>query len=177
MSGTASKYPNTVGVRPVIVQDYDASWPAEFEKLRDILTGALGDTALAIEHVGSTSVPGLAAKPVLDIDVVVKRHDMATAIGKLATLGYVHTGNQGVEDREALKQTGEWYPHHLYVCPEDSAELARHVAFRDLLRNSPELCQRYEQLKKHLAEIHRNDRVAYTEGKSAFIQRCLAGLK
>ena len=159
---------------PIIVTVYDPAWPAVFVSLSDMLADALGDTALCIEHVGSTAVPGLAAKPVIDIDVVVRRNDLSTAISKLEAVGYTHQGDQGIPDREAFKQTGEWPSHHLYVCPEDSMELARHIAFRDLLRENAKVRQAYHELKMQLAEIYRDDRVAYTEAKSEFIRDCLA---
>lgn len=158
---------------PIIVIDYDPTWPDVFACLRDSLAGALGETALAIEHVGSTSVPGLTAKPVIDIDVVVKRSDLPLAISKLQTAGYLHVGDQGIPDREAFKQTGGQHAHHLYVCLEESAELARHILFRNFLRANPEYVEAYGQLKRQLAEIYRYDRVAYTESKSEFIRGCL----
>lgn len=159
------------GTNPIIVTDYDPTWPDVFACLRDSLAGALGETALAIEHVGSTSVPGLTAKPVIDIDVVVKRSDLPLAISKLQAAGYLHVGDQGIPDREAFKQTSRCHPHHLYVCPEDSAELARHIVFRDALRQAPELVREYSKLKRALAQKYRDDRIAYTEAKSEFIRQ------
>jgi GrpB-like predicted nucleotidyltransferase (UPF0157 family) len=156
---------------PVIVTDYDPAWPDIFASLQRMLVCALGDTALAVEHVGSTAVPGLAAKPVIDVDVVVRREDIATAIEKLTRAGYKHTGDQGVPDREAFRQKGDLPAHHLYVCPADSAELARHLAFRDALRRDAELRDAYGRLKQRLALLYRDDRVAYTEAKSEFILR------
>ena len=101
---------------PVVIADYDPSWPATFEQLRDRLTGTLGLLAVAIEHVGSTAVPGLAAKPIIDLDVVIAdRADLPAVIQQLRPLGYQHEGDLGVPGREAFT-TPAGPPHHLYVC-------------------------------------------------------------
>jgi len=101
----------------------------------------LGDTVLRIEHVGSTSVEGLSAKPIIDIDIVIKDHSAFELVKeKLALIGYVHEGDLEIKDREAFKYVGKEYlqQHHLYVCPQNSAELARHITFRNYLRNNQE---------------------------------------
>lgn len=154
---------------PVYVMDYDVNWPEIFSSLKKEIAPVLGEVAIAIEHVGSTSVPGLAAKPVIDMNIVVRRDDVPQAIELLASLGYVHVGNQGIVDREAFKFSSAKPAHHLYVCPEDSVELQRHIFFRDYLRANPDVAQEYGELKKKLAEQYRNDRVAYTDAKTEFI--------
>jgi GrpB-like predicted nucleotidyltransferase (UPF0157 family) len=89
--------------RRVLVVDYDPSWPDVFEVLRRPVWAAVRDVAVSVEHVGSTAVPGLAAKPIIDIDVVVASSDsLSKAIGRLATLGYIHRGDLGIDDREAF---------------------------------------------------------------------------
>lgn len=89
--------------RTVVVEDYDPAWPRDFELLRQRIWPVLGDFALGIEHVGSTSVPGLAAKPIIDMTIVVaSRDEVPMAIERLASLGYVHKGNLGIDDREAF---------------------------------------------------------------------------
>jgi len=119
---------------PVIVLDYDSNWPALFQCLRKRIADALGDMAAAIEHVGSTAVPGRVAKPIIDIDVLLTSEPMLpTAIERLATLGYVHRGNLGIPEREAFFAPANDPPHHLYVCPPCSVEFRRHTAFRDYL--------------------------------------------
>ena len=103
----------------VVVVDYDAEWPRLFEKRRTVIWPAIAGVALRIEHVGSTSVPGLAAKPIVDMTIVVaRRDDVAVAIGRLSTLGYRHKGNLGIEDREAFDEPPDLPRHNLYVCPE-----------------------------------------------------------
>jgi GrpB-like predicted nucleotidyltransferase (UPF0157 family) len=90
-------------MRKVEIVDYDPHWPEVFETLRQRIWAALGDVALSVEHVGSTSVPGLAAKPIIDISIVVpERSDVQTGISRLASLGYVHRGDLGIEGREAF---------------------------------------------------------------------------
>jgi GrpB-like predicted nucleotidyltransferase (UPF0157 family) len=93
---------------PVIVVDYDPNWPRIFETLRQRIAEALGDAAAAIEHVGSTAVPGLAAKPIIDTDVLLASETLLpVAIERLASLGYVHQGNLGIQEREACGRTNE----------------------------------------------------------------------
>ena len=132
----------------VVIVDYDPQWPQVFHDLSRVIGGALGERALSIEHVGSTAVPGLAAKPIIDIDVVIASDDQLPAvIQALALLGYVHQGDLGIPQREAFNRQGDdvprgglggtWPEHHLYVCPQDSRELRRHLAFRDFLRAHP----------------------------------------
>ncbi len=166
--------------RPVIIVDYDPAWPAQFEAIRRALASALGDVALRIEHVGSTSVPGLAAKPVVDIDVVIEsRAQLARAVERLGELGYAHQGDLDVPGREAFRPREAttprtWPAHHLYVCARDNRELLRHLAFRDWLRGHDEDRRRYAALKRELARRHRGDRDAYCEAKTDFIEEVLS---
>jgi len=159
---------------PVIVVDYDPLWPQAFELLRARLAGALGDLAVAIEHVGSTAVPGLAAKPVIDIDVVLRSEtDLPAAGSALATLGYDFIGDLGIAGREAFRAPAGEPEHNLYVCAAGATELQRHLTFRDVLRAEPELAREYAELKRALAERYRDDRDTYTEGKTPFVTRVL----
>jgi len=136
---------------PIFIVDYDPAWPLEFETLRDRAAAALGDIAIAIEHIGSTAVPGLAAKSVIDLVIVVEADDVQGAIERLSAIGYVHCGNLGVEGREAFAVPEGERPHHLYVSPIDSEELRAQLAFRERLRESRELATEYEALKRDLA--------------------------
>ncbi len=171
--------------RPVVVVDHDPQWAAEFEELRRVLSECLLDLALGIEHVGSTSVPGLAAKPVLDIDVVIEHRDALPLVTeRLATLGYVHRGDLDVPGRESFGPSDgsrpltepprTWRRHHLYVCAQDSRELARHLAFRNWLRAHPKAAADYAALKRSLAERYHNDVDAYCAAKSEFVEGILA---
>ncbi len=159
---------------PVIVADYDPAWPRLFEELRDRVVAALGDLVVAVEHVGSTAVPGLPAKPIVDLDVVIPTAaELPAAIERLATLGYVHRGDLGIPGREAFSRPLDTSPHHLYVCAWDSTELRRHLLFRNYLRSHPEDARAYGVLKQHLATHFHDDREAYTEAKSAFVTEIL----
>jgi GrpB-like predicted nucleotidyltransferase (UPF0157 family) len=162
---------------PVTVElsDYDPGWPAAFALLRDRVHGALGPLALRIEHVGSTAVPGLAAKPIIDLDVVIANMAvLPRVIAGLAALGYQHEGDLGLRGREAFASPEGTPAHHLYVCPAGSPELARHLAFRDYLRGDRGQARAYADLKRGLARQFGADREAYTRGKTAFIERALA---
>jgi GrpB-like predicted nucleotidyltransferase (UPF0157 family) len=157
-------------MNPVVVVEYDPNWPKLFQFLRERLTGALGGIAAAVEHVGSTAVPGLAAKPVIDIDVLLTSTDVVpAAIELLARIGYSHQGDLGISEREAFLAPANDPPHHLYVCPPSSREFQRHVALRDYLRSHPEEAKAYGNLKKTLALEFAGDRTAYIAGKDEFV--------
>ena len=159
----------------VIVVPYDPVWPALFAQLRDNVAGALGSLAVAIEHVGSTSVVGLAAKPIIDIDVVVPSHnEIPEAIILLAALGYVHQGDCGIQGREAFKSPQGTPAHHLYVCAQDNEELHRHIAFRNYLRRHSDKASEYGTLKLSLAKVYHQDRNAYMDGKDSLVKELLA---
>ena len=154
----------------IVVVEYDDTWPATFERLRRHVWPLLADVATSVEHVGSTSIPGLAAKPVIDMSVVVPTvAEVPVAIGRLATLGYLHQGNLGVEEREAFRSPASLPRHHLYLCPSQSLALRNHRLLRDYLRAHPEAARRYGELKKRLACADAADRDAYTAGKTDFI--------
>lgn len=156
--------------QPIVVVDYDPTWPQVFERLRALVWRVVQDFALAIEHVGSTSVPGLAAKPIIDMDVVIASAALIPlAIERLGTLGYVHRGNLGIEGREALQQPAHLPPHH-----QDSVSLRNHLALRDYLRAHPAAVQAYGALKKRLAQEHAHNIEAYIEAKSDLILSMLA---
>lgn len=159
----------------VVIVDYDPSWPEQFAEIAARVRAAFADGPLiAVEHVGSTAVPGLAAKPVIDLNVVVSaRGDVPNAIARLAELGYVHEGDKGVPGREAFLWSPGTRRHHLYLCLCDNTEHRRHVAFRDYLREHPGEAQRYEALKRDLAARFRDDRAAYNDGKTQFVEAVL----
>ena len=159
--------------RNIVVLPYDEKWQQAFLDIKPELAAALGPLALSIEHVGSTSVPGLAAKPIIDIDVVVRKTNLEPAIKALATIGYEHEGNGGIEGREMFKYSGKEHlmDHHLYVCPEDSRELKRHVLFRDYLLSHPDAVQAYSQIKKEAAELYPHDIDSYINHKGTVIEK------
>lgn len=109
--------------RSIIIVDSDPTWPTRFQELRDRVTAVLGELIVVIEHVGSTSVPGCAAKPIIDLDVIISSIiDLPQVIERLATLGYVHDGDLGTPGREAFTASPDTPPHHLYVCVSQCEE-------------------------------------------------------
>ena len=153
----------------VVVLDYDPDWPLVFEDLQSSVWAALSDIAIAIEHVGSTSVPGLAAKPVVDIDVVVAEDDVAMGITRLTSLGYEHRGDLGIPSREAFARPSGSPRHHLYLCPSGSPALANHLAIRDYLREHAGAASAYGELKKRLAREFPEDMDRYLAAKTDFL--------
>jgi len=153
----------------VVVLDYDLDWPRRFEALRSWIRAAVSDIAISIEHVGSTSVPGLAAKPVIDMDVIVAGSDVAAGITRLAALGYSHRGDLGIPGREAFERPADSPEHHLYLCPSGSPALANHLAIRDYLRTNPVAAREYGALKKRLARAFPADIDGYIEAKTGFL--------
>lgn len=168
----------------MIVVEHDPAWADQFEELREVFATGLGEVAVRIEHVGSTSVPGLAAKPVLDIDIVIESQSMLPeAIRLLADLGYRHRGDLDVPGREAfgpgdgtrpeVHPPRSWPRHHLYVCARDGVELRRHLAFRDWLRTHDADALAYAALKRGLALRFPNDIDAYSDAKSDLVESVL----
>lgn len=158
------------------IVDYDPAWSDQFLELRARLWPTVQSAALAIEHVGSTAVPGLASKPILDLDIVIgERAALPMVAAGLATLGYRHCGNLGIEDRAAFQMPEESsVAHHLYVCLQGSAGLRNHLALREHLRAHPEAVAAYAALKRELARRDPTDIDRYIEGKTAFIVDILA---
>jgi GrpB-like predicted nucleotidyltransferase (UPF0157 family)/8-oxo-dGTP pyrophosphatase MutT (NUDIX family) len=154
----------------LVIRDYDRAWPDHFAKLAARVKMALGGLVSWVEHIGSTAVPGLASKPIIDLDVVLaSQADLPEAIRRLAILGYVHEGDLGITGREAFRCPSGEAQHHLYVLAPEAAELRRHVVFRDALRADPALRDTYAALKRSLAEKHAQDRASYNSAKSAFV--------
>ena len=157
----------------VIVLPYDKAWKTEFEQIKSELLDAIGDIIIGIEHVGSTSVEGMSAKPCIDIDVIIKDYSVFNdVILRLGAIGYIHEGDLGIKDREAFKYTDKEHlqKHHLYVCPLYSAELRRHTVFRDFLKSDPEAVKKYSEIKKTAAKLFPYDIDKYIEYKSPCIQ-------
>ena len=157
----------------VIVVRYNEQWKTDFETIKQYLLTAIKDIIISIEHIGSTSVEGLSAKPIIDIDIVIKDYSVFDAVvEKLASLGYIHEGNLGIKDREAFDYQGDvdLPKHHLYVCPEFSAELHKHIAFRDYLKNNPEAVLKYSKVKEEGARLFPDSIDDYITYKSPCIE-------
>ncbi|MDF2548897.1 MAG: hypothetical protein K0R93_3795 [Anaerosolibacter sp.] len=156
----------------VIVVPYDPKWNEEFQKLKSYLEKALENSIVAIEHVGSTSVEGLSAKPIIDIDVIIESYDRFEDVkSRLESSGYYHEGDLGIKDREAFAYSEKQgvMEHHLYVCPRNSNELKRHIAFRDYLRAHKEDKKKYSEIKLQAAIKYPTDIDHYMEAKNPCI--------
>ena len=158
-------------MRNIVVVPYDPNWKHEFERIKIELARALKNTALAIEHVGSTSVPTLYAKPIIDIDIVIDEEALDKVINQLREIGYTHLGNLDIAGREAFSYTNKPHlmEHHLYVCDKDADELKRHLALRDFLRSHEEYCEKYSKIKLEMANRYPHDIDNYIEGKQPII--------
>jgi len=161
----------------IAIVPYDPAWPLEFARERDRLQAALGDLALRIEHNGSTAVPGLAAKPVIDIQISVARlQPLAACAGPLARLGYVHVASADDDRCPFFHRPAEWpHTHHVHVVEAGGAEERQTLAFRDYLRAHPDAAREYEALKRALAAAFGGAdaaaREAYANAKSEFVTR------
>jgi GrpB-like predicted nucleotidyltransferase (UPF0157 family) len=160
--------------RMIVVVPYDEDWPDRFRTLRDRYEAALAHVEIiGIEHVGSTSVPGLAAKPVIDVDIVVDREHVAEVIRALESIGYESMGEQGIADRWAMRAPEHSIRTNTYVIVVGSVALRNHLAVRDVLRADAQLRDEYGELKLRLAE-ELDDIDRYVEAKSPVLQRVLA---
>jgi GrpB-like predicted nucleotidyltransferase (UPF0157 family) len=166
---------NARSEQPIELVPYDPGWPAAFELERAALTEAIGAWVTGgIHHIGSTAVPGLAAKPTVDILVGVESLDASRAcFDPLAGLEYRYAPYRSEEMHWLCKPDPRRRTHHLHLCPGDGRRFADEIAFRDLLRADPALAAEYAGLKRELAARLRDDRDAYTEGKSEFIAEAL----
>jgi GrpB-like predicted nucleotidyltransferase (UPF0157 family) len=157
------------------VVDYDPAWAHRFEQLKAEYTEALSAAdvpVVAIEHVGSTAVPGLAAKPVIDCDIVVERPDVEAATAVLVTLGFAPLGEVGIPERWAFTAPARLARTNTYVIVAGSLHLRNHLAVRDILRADPALRDAYGQLKKRIAATAK-DIHEYVAGKNAMVQQIL----
>ena len=158
------------------IEPYDPEWKNEFLKIKNMIIKHVDDLIIRIEHVGSTSVKGLAAKPIIDLDVVIENNSiLPRTIKRLKKIGYEHEGNLGIEGREAFRKIrkDDLMKHHLYVCPEKGKGFVEHIALRNYLRENKKAKEEYEKLKFKLASKYRNDIDSYCKGKTEFIERIL----
>lgn len=154
----------------MLIQEYKETWLEDFKAITSVINDALMNLNISIEHIGSTAVPKLAAKPIIDIDIVYRNDILFEAVKKsLEKVGYYHNGNQGIINREVFKR-GMWgnkhqildtITHHLYVCPADSEELQRHITFRNYLMANETARTEYQQLKYEIAAATNQDKKQY----------------
>jgi len=160
----------------ITVVDYDPAWPARFEELRAEYAAAMaaaGVPVVAIEHVGSTSVPGLAAKPIIDCDIVVREDDVRAASEVLTELGFTPLGELGVPLRWAFKDPERLAPTNTYVIVEGCLSLRNHLALRAVLRNDPGLRDEYAALKRR-AGLEAANIDDYGQSKTQVVLKILA---
>ena len=156
---------------------YDSAWKTAFEQIRKEIEEAVGDLIVGMEHVGSTSVEGMSAKPCIDLDVIIPDYTVFdNVVDRLKVIGYFHEGDLGIPGREAFRYSGKPHlqNHHLYVCPKDSVELHRHITFRNFLRNHPEAVKKYSAVKETAARLFPDDIDRYMAYKAPCIQELYA---
>jgi len=161
------------------VEKYNQEWEKEFKKAFIFYQNLLKNVKVKIEHVGSTSVEGMWAKPILDIDIIViNTEDSSKVIEQLISVGYIHVGNYGIDGREAFRYKEDndnikWMRHNLYVCIEGNENLRNHLLLRKHLRNNEKAIKAYSEIKLELANKYPNDIDSYVEGKTNIIAEFL----
>jgi GrpB-like predicted nucleotidyltransferase (UPF0157 family) len=160
----------------MLIQEYQKSWVGDFNAIKNVINEAFSDIKVSIEHVGSTAIINLAAKPIIDIDIVYDTNEDFEAIKKgLEKLGYYHNGDQGIKGREVFKR-GEAkgkhnvldvITHHLYVCATQSEQLKRHLDFRNYLNTHENERKQYQRMKYDIAEAANQDKKVYATLKES----------
>jgi GrpB-like predicted nucleotidyltransferase (UPF0157 family) len=163
--------------KSMILEKYSSNWITDFTAIKREIENALNGLSYTIEHVGSTAVPNLDSKPIIDIDIIYSTQLCFEKIKLgLEKTGYYHNGNQGIEDREVFKRTGkltneilDTIKHHLYVCPINSKALERHILSRNFLRKNDWARIKYQQMKYEVAEKANQDRKVYAALKEIHV--------
>ena len=156
----------------VAVTGYDPAWPLEFERTAAEFRRVLGAELLEIHHIGSTAVPTLAAKPIIDLMPVVRDLAAADAArGEFEALGWKYLGEFGMAGRRYLRRGGDERTHQAHIFAAGDPNIARHLAFRDYLRTHEDVRREYAALKRALAAAHPYDIEAYCAGKDAFVKK------
>jgi NAD-dependent deacetylase len=159
----------------VTVEDYDPDWPERYKAESDRIRAALGDAVIEIEHMGSTAVPGLAAKPIIDISVGLKSLELTgEQVGAMEQLGYEDLGELGLPSRLYFRKGGETSTHHVHAVVWGEEHWMRHLAFRDYLRSHPDEAREYGEAKRRLAAEVDHDWYAYVERKNVFTEELFA---
>lgn len=158
--------------------DYQDSWPMQFLRVAGLIRSAVNSSEVVLEHIGSTAVPGLCSKPVLDIVLGVSSLAQAEAnVSRLAAVGFVYRPeyeSQFPERRYFVRPATDVPRIHLHAVVVGTIHWRQHLYFRDRLRQDRQLMQSYDTLKRQLAVLHATDKSAYSEAKAPFIQRVLA---
>ena len=161
----------------MLLKKYSTKWINDFNNIKSKIEKGLSGLTFSIEHVGSTAVPNLDAKPIIDIDVIyTEQPDFEKIKSRLENIGYYHNGNQGIEARDVFKRKGiftysilDEIQHHLYVCPINSKALERHILSRNFLRENDCARIKYQEMKYDLAEKANQDKKVYAALKENYI--------
>lgn len=159
--------------RKVEVVPYHSDWPEKFQAEADALRRVLGDEVLSIHHFGSTAIPGISAKPIIDILVIVRNINMIDEMTpQLEAIGYHAVGEYGIPGRRFFfKGSDEVRSHHLHIYETGNPHIMRHLAFRDYMRTHPIPAQNYARLKEELARQYPDDMEKYIAGKNNFVKK------
>ncbi|MCU9613216.1 GrpB family protein [Caldibacillus lycopersici] len=157
-------------MRKVEVTQYNNDWPAKFQQEADKIGAIFGTEIIDIYHIGSTSVPGLSAKPIIDSMVVVKNlHHVDNFNNEMMAIGYEPKGENGIPRRRYFQKGGDNRTHHVHIYAQGDPNIDRHLAFRDYLRTHPDALKQYGQLKEALANQFPTDIAAYIAGKEQLV--------
>lgn len=151
---------------------HSPTWAEAFREEQNRLLEKPGFKAFGIEHIGSTAVPGLLAKPIIDIAISIRGHGYKF-VADLEELGYLYKGENGIAGRHYFRTNADIVRHHIHMFPVRHEKLLDHLLFRDFLRAHPDWVQEYSRLKLSLQRQYPHDRKSYTEGKAKFIERVL----
>ncbi len=157
----------------IIVEDYHREWPLRYEEEREKIAAVLKDNCISIYHIGSTAVPGLAAKPIIDVMAVVRSLERTDAAAEgFSQIGYEYLGEFGMAGRRYLRKGGDERTHQIHIFQADDwNNILRHLAFRDYMRTHERERAEYAEIKKALAQRFPYDIDGYCEGKEAFVRR------
>lgn len=158
----------------VRLSSYSPEWADAFEEEKRLLVDAVGNYIIDIQHIGSTAIPDMIAKPIIDIGIAIEDFDEGKrCIEPIESLGYIYKGENGIPRRHYFVK-GDPTSYHLHIVEHKSEEWRKNIIFRDALRTDKDLANDYAKLKIKLAEKFKNDRVAYTDGKTEFVLNVLA---
>jgi GrpB-like predicted nucleotidyltransferase (UPF0157 family) len=159
----------------IYIADYDEKWPVLYREVSRPLAEAFGAYLVEMQHIGSTSVPGLGAKPIIDIAVDLRDYPLPQEVVEaVEKLGYTHRGEYGIAGRHYFKRyCDDGLMVHVHAYSPGNDEWAKHIVFRDYMRAHPEAARKYETLKRDLASRYADQREVYTESKTDFVQEIL----
>lgn len=162
----------TENMRKIEIVNYDHSWPQLFETEQDLLQQTLGDVCIKIFHIGSTAVPELAAKPIIDILIEVTDVEVLDELNvEMESIGYNPKGEFGIPGRRYFQKGDDNRSHHIHAFTHGDPNVMRYIAFRDYLRTHPKVAREYGELKRNVADACENDAGKYCDGKDRFVKR------